>query len=212
MRKATLIVTALLAVLALSVGALAYPVVVGVHPFATVHPAAPATASHPRGDDNSTGNQTNDNETGDRETPPAGNESDNETGDNETAPPVPPSPEGNETENESEMNVSVEHNVTVVQADNTTWINGTIVVTQGNVTLVDVTFQIVVHDNGTANVTFDGTQTVGSMVISVHGVAVFESDSRTLVAFGTATASQNGTVQWTRTFGFELPLSDPVRC
>ena len=201
MRKATWIATALIAVLALSVGAFAYPVVVGTHPLSTVHSGSPGTVNHPTTGDNSTGNETNDNETGDHEAPPAANETENETADNETLP-IPAMPEFNDTEM---GNISVEHNVTVTQEDSMTSVNGTIVVVQGNVTLVDLSFQIVVHDNGTANVTFNGTETVGSMSISVRGLAVYSPERRTVDVFGVATATQNGTVQWQRTFDFETP-------
>jgi hypothetical protein len=219
-----LIATALVAALALSVGALAYPVVVGTHPLSAVHTGTPATVNHPQTGDNSTGNETNDNETGDHQGASAANETENETAENETsdhqvAPfgnetdndteaqdnetaPVPPAPEGNETEM---SNVSVEHNVTVTQKDNTTWVNGTIKVVKDNVTVVDITFQIVVHDNGTANVTFNGTNTVGSSLITVHGFAIYSAERHVLAVFGVATSTQNGTVQWQRMFAFEAP-------
>jgi hypothetical protein len=195
--------------LALSVGAFAYPVVVGTHPLSAVHTGSPATVNHPQTGDNSTGNETSGNETGDHQAPPAGNETDNETADNESADnetaPIPPPPEANETENETDTsNISVEHNVTVTQQDNTTWVNGTIIVMNGTTTLVDFTFQIVVHDNGTANVTINGTQVSGSDLISVHGFAVFSAERNTLNVFGVAADSQNGTVLWQRPFAFEL--------
>lgn len=208
MRKAVFIGIAVLAALALSVGAFAYPAVMGIHPAATAHSSAPATGSHPRGDDNSTGNQTNENETGDHESPPAGNETENETGDNETTPPPPEANETeNETENGSSMGAMVEHNVTVAHSDNTTWVNGTIIVVRGNVTLVDISFQLVVHDNGTANVTFHGTRTIGNVTVTIDGAAVFDPEHRTVLVMGTVKATQAGAVQWERTFGFELPLS-----
>lgn len=191
MRKATMIVTALVAVLALSVGAFAYPMVVGTHPLSTAHAATPATVNHPKNsDDNSTSNQTNA----------------NETGDNETAPPAP---EANETENETEMsNVTVVHNVTVTQMDNTTWINGTIMVVQGNQTLADFTFQIVTYHNGTANVTLNDTQMAGSLTITIHGLAFYASDHGTVEVFGVAAGFQNGTQVWQTPFDFEVPSSD----
>ncbi len=189
MRKVTLIATALIAALALSAGALAYPAVVGTHPLATAHASTPATVTHPKtGDDNSTGNETNDNETGDHQGVPSGNETENET------------------ENETGMSdVSVEHNVTVTRSDNTTWVNGTIIVVKGNTTLADITFAIVVHDGGMANVTFNGTQIVGSTVISIKGVAVYSTEHRAVEIFGVATATSSGTVQWVRMFAFEAP-------
>ncbi len=194
MRKAILVATALIAVLALSVGALAYPMVVGIHPLATAHAASPATVNHPKtGDDNSTGNETNE----------------NETGDNETAP-MPPAPEANETENESEMgmvNITVDHNVTVTQVDNVTYVNGTIAVMNGTQTLVDITFQIVAHDNGTANVTINETSTAGSETITVHGFAVYTTEDHSVEVFGVARATQNGSVVWERAFAFEAPFS-----
>jgi len=206
MRKATLIATALVAVLALSVGAFAYPVVVGSHPLSAVHSGSPVTVNHPKTGDNSTGNETNDNETGDHQSAPTGNETDNETADNDTqdneTAPVAPAPEANETDF---SNISVEHNVTVAQQDNTTWVNGTIMVDNGTTTLVDFTFQIVVHDNGSVNVTINETQTVGSMLVSVHGFAVYSPDRRSVDVFGVATATSNGTVQWERMFAFEAP-------
>lgn len=217
MWKATLIATALIAVLALSVGAFAYPVVVGTHPLSAVQAGSPATVNHPKNSDNSTGNETSDhqaaanehendtaeNETSDHQVAPFGNETDNdtETQDNETAP-VAPSPMDNETDL---SNISVEHNVTVTQKDNTTWVNGTIIVDNGTTAVADFTFQIVVYDNGTANVTINGTATVGSELISVHGFAVYSADRHVLDVFGVATATQNGTVQWQRTFAFEAP-------
>ena len=190
MRKATMIATTLIAVLALSVGAFAYPAVVGTHPLSAVHSGSPVTATHPKtGDDTSTGNRT----------------SENETQDNETAP-VPPPPEANETENETDMsNISVEHNVTVTQEDNTTWVNGTIMVDNGTVTLVDFTFALVVRDNGTANVTINDTTMVGSELITVHGFAVYSADRHVLEVFGVARGAQNSTVLWERTFAFEAP-------
>lgn len=193
MRMATIIATALIAVLALSVGALAYPVMVGTHPLSTAQTATPATVTHPRtGDGNSTGNQTNENET-----------ADNETGDNETAP-VPP--QANETENETELsNVTVEHNVTVTQVGNTTYVNGTIRVMNGTQTLLSVTFQIVAHDNGPANVTINATGTVGSETITVHGLAVYSPEDRSVEVFGVATDSLSGSVLWQRPFSFEVP-------
>ncbi len=206
MRKATLLATALIAVLALSVGAFAYPVVVGTHPLSTAHAAAPAAVSHPKtGDDNSTGNWTTGNETGDHENETA----DNETGDNETAP-VPPAPEANETENGTEWemgNVSIAHNVTVTQQDNTTWVNGTISVVQNGTALVEFTFQIVAYHNGTANVTINETQSAGSTVITVHGFAVYSPEDRTVRVFGVAKATSSGTVVWERVFAFEAPSS-----
>lgn len=229
MRKATMLATAVIAVLALSVGALAYPVVVGAHPLSLLHTGTPAIVTHPKtGDDNSTGNQTNENETGDHEneTGPSGNEtgdnetgdsqgaptgnetgnetSDNETGENETSP-VPPAPEGNETENESEMfasNVTVDHNVTVSHVDNTTWVNGTITVSQNGTVLVTVTFQIVAQDNGTANATINVTQSAGSETIAVHGFAFYSSEKAAYVVFGVVKATQNGSVLWWRPFVF----------
>lgn len=204
MRKAIFIAIALVAALALSVGAFAYPVLVGSRSLGQSHSAAPATTNHPTGGDNSTGNETNDNETDHHTTPPAENETENETGDNDTAP-VPPAPEANETENESEMgNVSVEHNVTVTQVGNVTYINGTIVVTQGNVTLVDVSFQIVNDHNGTVNVTFSHTNTVNGVDVVIHGTALLGADERSGFVFGTVTATQNGTLQWERMFAFDL--------
>ncbi len=213
MRKAILIATALVAVLALSVGAFAYPMVVGTHSLFAGNAAAPATVNHPKtGDDNSTGNRTNDNETGDN-----GNQThpyDNETGDNDTgengAAPTPPPSEANETENDTDMgrlSVSVEHNVTVVQVDNTTYVNGTIVVTQNGTALATVTFQIVAHDNGTANVTINTTQADGSVTVTVRGVAVYSPEDRSVEVFGVVRATSSGTVQWERFFGFEAPSS-----
>ena len=194
MRKAILIATALIAVLALSVGALAYPAMVGTHSLSATHSGSPATATHPKtGDDNSTGNRT----------------SENETQDNETAP-VPPPPEANETENETEMgmvNVTLDHNVTVTQVGNVTYVNGTIMVMNGTQTLVDVSFQIVAHDNGTANVTINGTEMVGSTVVNVHGLAVYSTEDHSVEVFGMATGTANGSVQWMRGFEFEVPAS-----
>ena len=194
MRKVILMVAALVAVLALSVGAFAYPMVAGTHALSTGHAAAPATVNHPKtGDDNSTGNQTNE----------------NETQDNETAP-VPPPPEANETENETEMamvNVTIEHNVTVAHVDNTTYVNGTLDVVQNGTTLVSVTFQIVAPENGTANVTINATQMSGSMVITVHGLALYNTEDHSVEVFGIATATTNGSVQWMRGFDFEVPGS-----
>ncbi len=232
MRKVTMLATALIAVLALSVGAFAYPVVVGVHPLSTPHPAAPTVVSHPRsGDDNSTGNQTNetgdhdnetapsanetenetgDNETGDHQGAPTGNETENETGENEGNETAPSFPEANETENESEMgfgNVSVEHNVTVTHLDTTTWVNGTLTVTQNGTALVTISFQVVSHDNGSANVTINETQTVGMTVVTVHGRAFYSPYDESVFVFGFVTGTQNGTIQWARMFAFEAPSS-----
>lgn len=194
MRKAILIATALIAALALSVGALAYPAMVGTHPLAATHSGSPATVTHPKtGDDNSTGNRT----------------SENETQDNETAP-VPPPPEANETENDTDMgmvNVTVEHNVTVAHVDNTTYVNGTIVVLQNGTVLVNTSFQIVAHDNGTANVTINATGAEGALTITVHGVAVYSPEDRSVEVFGVVRATANGTVQWERLFRFEAPSS-----
>ncbi len=210
MRKATMLATALIAVLALSVGAFAYPVVVGTHSLSTAHVATPAVTHPKTGDDNSTGNQTNENETGDQQGNQTGDSQENETGDNqgnetgdnETAP-VPPAPEANETENETDMsNVTVVHNVTVTQVDNTTYVNGTIMVTQNGTALVDVTFQIVAQDNGTANVTINATSMSGSTTITVHGFAFYSVERQTLAVFGVATATSNGTVLWERPFAF----------
>lgn len=209
MRKAILIGVALVAALALSVGAFAYPMVVGTHSLSTAHAAAPATVNHPKtGDDNSTGNQTNENETGDsgNQTHEYDNEtSDNDTGENETAP-VPPPPEANETENESEMsmmgNVTVDHNVTVTQVDNVTYVNGTITVVQNGTDLVTVTFAIVAQDNGTANATINVTQTAGSETITVHGFAVYSTEDHGFAAFGVVKATQNGSVLWWKPFVF----------
>ncbi len=224
MRKATMIATALIAVLALSVGAFAYPMVVGTHSLSTVHSGTPATVSHPKTADNSTDNETNDNQTSDHQA--AANEHENETAENETsdhevAPfgnetnetenesaPSPPAPEANETENETEIgNISVEHNVTVAHDGNVTWINGTIIVDQGNTTLVEITFQVVAHDNGTANVTIDGSQMDGSTLVSVHGLAFLSGDYRSVDVLGEVKATQNGVEQWDRGFGFEVPLA-----
>lgn len=196
MRKAILIATALVAVLALSVGAFAYPVLVGSRSLGPLHIGAPATTSHPKGGDNPTGNETNDNET------------ENETRDNETEP-APPAPEANETENESETgNVSVVHTVTVTQADNVTFINGTITVIRGNQTLADFSFRIVDDHNGTVSVTFNGTTVVNGVDIAVRGLAVFEPESRSVSVFGTVTATQNGSVLWARMFAFATPGSE----
>lgn len=192
MRKATIVAAALIAVLALSVGALAYPVVVGSHPLSLFHTGTPATVTHPKtGDDNSTGNETNG----------------NETADNETAP-VPPAPEANETENETGngtdvANVTVDENVTEVHVDNTTYINGTIVVVQNGTDLADFTFQIVSYDNGTVNVVINGTQVVGSETVAIHGFAWYSPTEHTVDVTGTAAATSNGTVLWQRAFTFE---------
>ena len=207
MRKATMLATALIAVLALSVGAFAYPVVVGTHPLTAAH-SAPATVNHPKtGDDNSTGNQTNENETGDHENETA----DNETGENETAPP--PAPEANETENETEMgNVSVDHNVTVTHVGTTTYVNGTIMVIQNGTTLVDIAFQIVSGSgNTTATVVINGTQVTGSDTVSVRGLAVYSPGDHAIDVSGVAMATQNGTLLWQRAFQFESldPVSFP---
>ncbi len=194
MRKAILITTALIAVLALSVGALAYPAMVGTNSLFAAHSASPATVPHPKtGDDNSTGNRT----------------SENETQDNETAP-VPPPPGANETENDTDMgmvNITVDHNVTVVHAGNVTYVNGTIMVMNGTQTLVDISFQIVAHDNGTANVTINATQVDGSTTVTVHGLAVYSPEDRSVEVFGVAKATQNGFAQWMRPFEFEVPSS-----
>lgn len=210
MRKATMLATALIAVLALSVGALAYPVVMGSQPLSLFHAGTPATVTHPKtGDDNSTGNHTNDNETGDsqgNETGDQGNETGdsqgNQTGDqgNETG-----DNDANETENETDMfasNVTVEHNVTVMQVDSITYVNGTITVTQNGTDLVTVTFQIVVHDNGTGNATINVTQTAGSETITVHGFAFYSSEEHAASVFGVAKATQNGSVLWWKPFAF----------
>ncbi len=209
MRKATILATALIAVLALSVGALAYPVVVGTHPLSTAHAATPAAVTHPKtGDDNSTGNQANENETGDHQ----GNETgvqDNETGDNETAP-TPPTPEDNETENDTGMfmfNVTVAHNVTMTQVDNTTYVNGTITVSQNGTALVTVTFQIVAHDNGTANATINVTNAAGSETVTVRGFAVYSPEEHAVAVFGVARATRSGSLVWERFFAFEAPSS-----
>lgn len=207
MRQATMIGVALIAALALSVGAFAYPVVVGLHPSSTALAGSPATVAHPRTGDNSTDNETNENETGDHQVPPAANETENETEaqDNNTAPPGPPS---NETENESEVgNVSVEHNVTVAHVGNTTYVNGTIVVMQGNVTVLAVTFNIVATGNGSTNVTINRTDTVNGVLVTIRGFAVFAPDEHMVFVAGTATGTVNGVVQWERPFGFELPVS-----
>ncbi len=225
MRKATLIVTALIAVLALSVGAFAYPVVVGTHSVPSVHATSPATVTHPtNGDDNSTANETNtnetadhhaaanetendtaENETSDHQVAPFGNETENDTEaqDNETAP-VSPSPLDNDTEM-GMFNISVEHNVTVAHSDNTTWVNGTITVDNGTTTLLTVTFQIVSQDNGTANVTINATGMSGSESIAVHGFAFYSPEHDAVYVFGVAKATQNGTFVWERMFAFEAP-------
>ncbi len=211
MRKATMLATALIAVLALSVGAIAYPVVVGVHPLSTAHPAAPATVSHPKtGDDNSTGNSSNETGNHDNETAPSANETENETGENEGNETAPSFSEGNETENGSEMefaNVSVEHNVTVTHVDTTTWVNGTITVTENGTTLVTITFQIVAQGNGSANVTINQTQATGSLEVTIQGKAYYSPYDETAFVFGTVTGSQNGTVRWARVFAFEASSS-----
>lgn len=215
MRKATMLATVLIAVLALSVGALAYPVVMGSQPLSLFHTGTPATVTHPKtGDDNSTGNRTGDNETGDQQGNETGDSQGNQTGDqgnetgdndsNETAP-VPPAPEGNETENDTSMfasNVTVDHNVTVMQVDNTTYVNGTITVVQNGTDLVTVTFAIVAHDNGTANATINVTQTVGSETITVHAFAFYSSSEHQAAVFGVAKATQNGSVLWWKPFAF----------
>ncbi len=225
MRKATMLATALIAVLALSVGAFAYPVVVGTHPLSTAHAATPATVTHPKtGDDNSTGNQTNENETGDSQGNETGDhqgnqtgdnqgnepgDQDNETNDNETAP-TPPAPEANETENDTGMfmsNVTVDHNVTVSQVDNTTFVNGTIMVSQNGTALVTVMFQIVAQDNGSANATINVTQMAGSETVTVHGFAVFSPEDHAVSVFGVAKATTNGSIVWERFFAFEAPSS-----
>ncbi len=206
MRKATLIATALIAVLALSVGAFAYPVVVGTHSVPSVHATTPATVTHPKtGDDNSTANETNDNETGDHQGAPSGNETENDTQgqDNETAP-ISPSPGDNDTEMDM-FNISVEHNVTVAHSDNTTWVNGTITVDNGTTTLLTVTFQIVAQNNGTANVTINATGMAGSESIAVHGFAFYSPEHDAVYVFGVAKATQNGTFVWERMFAFEAP-------
>lgn len=212
MRKATLIVTALVAVLALSVGALAYPVVVGIHPLSAAHAGTPATGTHPKtGDDNSTANETNDNETGDHQGAPSGNDTENETGDNETGDHqgVPSGNEtDNETENETEMgmsNISVEHNVTVAHSDNTTWVNGTITINNGTTTLLTVTFQIVAHGNGTANVTINATGMSGSESVTIRGFALYAPEHDAFFVFGVAKGTQGGTVLWERPFAFGAP-------
>lgn len=203
MRKATLIATALIAVLALSVGAFAYPGVVGTHSVPSAHAATPATVTHPKnGDDNSTANETNDNQTGDHQGAPSCNDTENETGDHQGVP------SGNETGNETEMdmfNISVEHNVTVAHSDNTTWVNGTITVDNGTTTLLTVTFQIVAQDNGTANVTINATGTSGSEFIAVHGFALYSPEHDAVYVFGVAKATQNGVFVWERMFAFEAP-------
>lgn len=176
MKKAALIAATLIAVLALSVGAYALPAV-GVHPFSLVLPATPTTVNPPAGRGNSTGNETSANRTGAPAAPPAANAS-------------------------AMGNISVEHNVTVVRAANATWINGTIVVDKGNVTLASITFEIVTYHNGTVSVTINETRTAGSLTITVRGQASFVSATQTLVVFGTATGIQNGLVQWEQTFGF----------
>ncbi len=204
-----MIATALVAVLALSVGALAYPVVVGNQPLSLFHSGTPATVTHPKtGDDNSTGNQTNENETGDHQAP-TGNDTENETADNDTADnetaPVPPTPDLNETENETAMgNVTVTDNVTEAHSGTTTWVNGTIMVEQNGTTLADFTFQIVTYGNGTINVTFSGSQVVGSETVSAHGIAVYSPMEHTVDVFGVADASSNGSVLWQRTFAFDM--------
>ncbi len=208
MRKATMLGVAVLAALALSVGAFAYPVVVGTHPLSTAHAATPATVTHPKtGDDNSTGNQTNENETGDSQGNETGDNQGNQTGDNQGNQT---GDQGNETENDTGMfmsNVTVDHNLTVTHVDNMTFVNGTITVSQNGTALVTVTFQIVAHDNGTANVTINVTQAAGSETITVHGIAVYSPEDHTVAVFGVAKATSNGSVVWERFFAFEAPSS-----
>lgn len=212
MRKAPMLATALIAVLALSVGALAYPVVVGTHPLSLFHPGTPATGTHPTtGDDNSTGNETNTNDTGNNQgnqTGDQGNETGdndaNETGDNDTAP-ILPAPDGNETGNLTSLfgaNVTVAHNVTVTTVAMTTYVNGTITVSQNGTELVMVTFALVAHDNGTANATINVTQTAGSETVTVRGFAFYSSMEHAYSVFGVAKATQNGSVLWWKPFAF----------
>lgn len=198
MRRATILAASVISVLALALGAMAYPAVVGSHlPTWSGSTAVPSPkTTHPTGDDNGTANVTE---------PPEANDSGPE--DNQTAPPPPP--ETNETENETGIgNISVEHNVTVVRVDNTTWINGTIVVSNATAALVDVSFQIVVRENGTANVTFEKDVTVGGASLTIHGTAVFVPETRSGFVFGTVTDTVNGTVAWERPFGFAISSYD----
>ncbi len=182
MRSTTLIAAAILGVLALSVGALAYPVV--VHPAANskaTAPAAPTTVGHPTTDDNST--------------------------ENETTPTPPPPPELNETENET-GNTSVEHNVTVTHDNGTTWINGTIVVTVGNETVVNLTFSVRVNEPQGANVTFDGTILVNGTEVHVNGTAMLTPETHTIDVHGTMALVRDGITLDTRAFAFQLVWLD----
>jgi hypothetical protein len=96
MRKAILLATAILAVLALSAGALAYPVVVGTHSLSAAQSGTCSAPAHPKVADDSSGNETRDNETGDHYAEPASdNSTSNETGDHSGM-------SANETENETE--------------------------------------------------------------------------------------------------------------
>lgn len=180
MRSSTLIAATILAVLALSVGALAYPVVhLAANSNATA-PAAPTTVDHPTTDDNST--------------------------ENETAP-TPPPPELNETENET-GNTSVEHNVTVTHDNGTTWINGTIVVTVGNETVVNLTFSVRVNESQGANVTFDGTILVNGTEVHVNGTAMLTPETHTIDVHGTMTLVRDGVTLFARGFAFQLVWPD----
>lgn len=126
MRKRLFVITALLAALALSVGAFAYPMVVGIHPLSAAHQAAPTNGTHPRGDDNSTGNETRDheNETSDNETGDQGNETENETGDHEGYEPPEANDTENDTGNDSGMDAAVQ-TLALTQPVVTSWMVGT---------------------------------------------------------------------------------------
>lgn len=181
MRSMTLIAASILAVLALSVGALAYPVV--VHPSANAiatGPAAPTTVGHPAGDHNAT---------------------ENETG------PTPPPADLNETENET-GNASVEHNVTVTEDNGTTWVNGTLVVTVGNETVVNLTFSVRANESQAANVTFNGTILVNGTEVHVNGTAMILPDSHAIDVRGTMALVRDGTPLVIRAFAFQLIWPD----
>lgn len=174
--------SAVLAVLALSVGALAYPAVVNSHVLPQFGSTTTSpTVSHPTaGDDNGTTNHT----------------------DNETAPASPP-PQVNETENET-GNASEMTNVTETHMDNTTWVNGTIMVTVDNQTVVDVTFSVVAIDGMDANVTFNGTFTANGTTETVSGTAFLVLDLHVAYIHATYTTMRAGVTLDSRDLSFML--------
>jgi len=113
----------------------------------------------------------------------------------------------NETE-EAGGPAAVEHNVTVTRTNETIWVNGTLVISVGNETVVNLTFSLEVRPGEGANVTFNGTIAADGVVVHVSGLASILPRERLVTVQGSLVVLRDGDVIRSRDFSFQMIWPD----